>query len=245
MTDNRIRLSKRMTELGLCSRREADEFIELGWVKVDGKVVDVLGSRVGPEQTVTLERLGQQVQAERVTIIVNKPVDVVSDAPPARKNAAINLIAPERHYAEDPSQVTFLKKHLNHLAPVGRLDTEASGLLVFSQDGRVAKKLIGEEAEFEQEYLVWVESKIEESVLRELGKITMWGDDQLRPFKVNQQSNKQLRFILRESRAGMIGALCEHVELEVSSIRRVRIGRIGLGDLPIGQWRYLGANERF
>ncbi|SMC16855.1 23S rRNA pseudouridine2604 synthase [Andreprevotia lacus DSM 23236] len=248
MTDTRIRLSKRMTELGLCSRREADEFIELGWVRVDGKVVNVLGSRVGPEQVITIEKQGLQAQAERVTILLNKPVGLACDAPPVRKNAAINLIAADTQYAGDADPASlppFLKKHLTNLVPVGRLDNEASGLMVYSQDGRVAKKLVGEEAEFEQEFLVTVEQSIPDDVLRELSRITMWGDDQLRPFKVTQPSSKQLRFLLRESRPHMLSSLCEHVELTVNSIRRLRIGRIGLSDLPVGQWRFLGPNERF
>lgn len=245
MTDT-IRLSKRMTELGLCSRREADEFIEMGLVKVDGVVVDVLGSRVRPEQTIELTRQAVAMQADRVTILLHKPVGFVSGpAEQPGERPSWQLIKPETRAAGDRSGYTFLKKHLNYLAPAGRLDVDSSGLLVLTQDGRIARKLMADEAEFEQEFLVWVEGELSEDVIKQLAHGLELDGEALKPAKVSRQSDKQLRFALRESRKRQIRRMCDLVGLRVTAVKRIRVGRIALGDLEQGQWRYLREDERF
>jgi len=245
MTDS-IRLSKRMTELGLCSRREADEFIEMGLVKVDGVVVNVLGSRVRPEQTIELVRQTGARQADRVTILLHKPEGFISD--PAEMSDACSawqLIKPETRAASDRSGYTFLKKHLNHLTPGSHLDVDSSGLLVLTQDGRIARKLAADEREFEQEFLVWVEDALSEAVVQQLGQALVLDGEPLKPVKVSRQSDHQLRFVLRENRNRQIRRMCELAGLRVTAVTRIRIGRIALGDLKQGQWRYLRENERF
>lgn len=246
MTDtDTIRLSKRMTELGLCSRREADEFIEMGLVKVDGVVVNVLGSRVRPDQTIELSRQAVAMQAERVTILLHKPVGFVCGPAEPGERPAWQLIKPETRAANDRSGYTFLKKHLNYLAPAGRLDVDSSGLLVLTQDGRIARKLIADEGDFEQEFLVWVEGELSEGVVKQLTHGLVLDGEPLKPVKVSRQSDKQLRFALRESRKRQIRRMCELVGLQVTAVKRIRIGRIALGDLEQGQWRYLRPEERF
>ncbi len=151
-----VRLSKRMSELGLCSRREADEWIARGWVRVDGKVIDELGSKVLPHQKVTVERQAAAEQSKRVTILINKPVGYVSGQAEDGYTPAVALIKPENRWSEDSVDTTFHPTQLRSLVPAGRLDIDSVGLLVLTQDGRVAKHLIGENTVVEKEYLVRV-----------------------------------------------------------------------------------------
>jgi 23S rRNA pseudouridine2604 synthase len=229
----------------LCSRREADEFIEMGLVKVDGVVVNVLGSRVRPDQTIELSRQAVAMQAERVTILLHKPVGFVCGPAEPGERPAWQLIKSETRAENDRSGYTFLKKHLNYLAPAGRLDVDSSGLLVLTQDGRIARKLIADEGDFEQEFLVWVEGELSEGVIKQLTHGLILDGEPLKPVKVSRQSDRQLRFALRESRKRQIRRMCELVGLQVTAVKRIRIGRIALGDLALGQWRYLRPEERF
>ena len=162
------RLSKRMSELGLCSRREADEWIENGWVKVDGNVVTTLGARVGRDAKVEVDPAASRHQAEQVTIVLHKPVGYVSGQPEDGHQPAMVLIKPENRWAEDPSPKKFLPGHLRGLAPAGRLDIDSTGLIVFTQDGRVAKRLIGADTDVEKEYLVRVEGTLTEEGMKKL-----------------------------------------------------------------------------
>lgn len=242
--DNTIRLSKRMTELGLCSRREADEFIEQGLVKVDGVVVNVLGSRVRPEQTVTLESGALNVQAERVTILLYKPVGFVSGpAEMQGERPAWLLVKPETRAEQDRSGVMFLKKHQHKLAAAGKLDVDASGLLVLTQDGRVARKLLA--GECEQEYLVWLKTPATAEQLAALGKGVQADGDTLDAARVSRQSDRQLCFVLRQQQRRHIQRMCAAVGLDIERLHRIRIGRVRLGDLQQGQWRYLLESEKF
>src|SRR6185369_14220999 len=155
-TDN-PRLSKRMSELGLCSRREADEWIENGWVTVDGVVVSTLGTRVAPDARIEIDPAARRHQSEQVTILVNKPIGYVSGQAEDGYQPASVLIRPENRWAEDRAPYTFKPSQLRGLAPAGRLDIDSTGLIVFTQDGRVARRLIGRDSEVEKEYLVRVE----------------------------------------------------------------------------------------
>ncbi|KPC53968.1 pseudouridine synthase [Amantichitinum ursilacus] len=240
-----IRLSKRMTELGMCSRREADEYIERGWVKVDGVVVNVLGSRVRPGQTVTLEAPAQAAQAARVTILLNKPVSYVSAQAEKGYKPASVLIVPENHWDGDLSGQRFHPQHLRGLAPAGRLDIDSVGLLVLTQDGRVAKTLIGENSNVEKEYLVRVSGRLSDEGLRLLNHGLELDGEALRPAQVVWQNADQLRFILKEGKKRQIRRMCEMVGLQVVGLKRIRIGNVRLGQLPTGKWRYLASNETF
>src|SRR5262245_9582096 len=147
------RLSKRMGELGLCSRREAETWIVNGWVKVDGKVVDTLGTRVPPTASIEVDKAARDHQGTQVTILLHKPVGYVSGQAEDGYEPAVVLITPENRWAADPSPIQFQREHLRSLVPAGRLDIDSTGLLVLTQDGRVAKQLIGENSSVEKEYL--------------------------------------------------------------------------------------------
>lgn len=239
-----LRLSKRMAELGLCSRREADEYIERGWVKVDGVVVDVLGSRVLPSQVITLERQATEAQARRATILLHKPIGYVSgQAEDGYKPAAVLVNAASQHTADRSGR--FTPAVLRGLAPAGRLDIDSTGLLVLTQDGRIARLLIGENSTIEKEYLVRVEGDLSPEFLARLNHGLVLDGKPLKPARVDWQNRDQLRFVLREGKKRQIRRMCEVVGLRVAGLKRVRIGRVMLGDLPEGKWRFLAAGERF
>ena len=241
----KIRLSKLMSERGLCSRREADAFIERGWVYVDGEQITTLGTRIDPSQTITLNKKAQENQTQRVTILLNKPIGYVSGQPEKGYKPAVALIIKENRFKDDKVPVTFSPVHLRGLAPAGRLDIDSQGLLVLTQDGRIAKQLIGADSETEKEYLVRVQGRLSENGLKLLNHGLELDGDKLKPAQVSWQNQDQLRFILKEGKKRQIRRMCEMVGLKVIGLKRVRIGRIKLGDLPIGQWRYLRDNEKF
>jgi len=234
-----------MSELGLCSRREADEWIENGWVKVDGKVVNTLGVRVNRDAKIEIDAAARRHQGEQVTIILNKPVGYVSGQPEDGHQPAMVLIKPENRWAEDPSHVKFVASHLRGLAPAGRLDIDSTGLIVFTQDGRVAKRLIGHDTDVEKEYLVRVKGKLPQDGLQRLRHGLSLDGVKLKPAQVSWANEDQLRFALREGRKRQIRRMCEMVGLEVVGLKRVRTGGVPLGALPVGQWRYLRKGEKF
>lgn len=238
-------MSKRMSELGLCSRREADGYIERGWVEVDGVKVSELGSKVFPHQKITLNKAAQTSQQSRVTVLLHKPVGYVSgQAEQGYKPAAV-LFTAENRYVGDSSPQQFHPLQTRGLAPAGRLDIDSTGLLVLTQDGRVAKQLIGEDSQVEKEYLVRVEGQLSERGLALLNHGLSLDGAALKPARVSWQNKEQLRFILKEGKKRQIRRMCELVGLKVVGLKRVRIGRVMLGDLPPGQWRYLRDGEGF
>jgi 23S rRNA pseudouridine2604 synthase len=239
------RLSKRMSELGLCSRREADEWIENGWVKVDGKVVDVLGVRVSPSARIEVAEAAATHQSEQVTILLNKPLGYVSGQAEDGYTPASALLKPEHRWAGESAGTPFRPGHLRGLAPAGRLDIDSTGLIVFTQDGRVAKRLVGSHSEVEKEYLVRVEGTLDDAGLKLLQHGLELDGVKLKPARVSWQNEDQLRFVLREGRKRQIRRMCELVGLVVTGLKRVRIGSVSLGPLPVGQWRYLRRDERF
>ncbi|MFM2009080.1 MAG: hypothetical protein RIR02_1030 [Pseudomonadota bacterium] len=244
-----LRLSKRMSELGLCSRREADEWIAKGWVKVDGQIIAELGSKVLPHQKITIERQAQAEQSRRVSVLINKPIGFVSGQAEDGYKPAVTLVRPENRWAEDKLPLQFSAAQLKSLVPAGRLDIDSTGLLILTQDGRIAKTLIGEDTSVEKEYLVRVKytkgAKLPEHELKRLNHGLTLDGKALLPAKVRWQNEDQLCFILREGKKRQIRRMCEMVGLQVLALKRVRIGRVKLGNLPMGQWRYLGADEQF
>lgn len=241
----KIRLSKLMSEQGLCSRREADSYIERGWVLVDGFPVTELGTRILPGQTITLAAAAQHRQQARVTILLHKPVGYVSGQPEKNYQPAVTLVTAGKRYANDRHPLRFSPQHLRGLAPAGRLDIDSTGLLVLTQDGRIAKQLIGENSAVEKEYLVRVSGRLSAEGLARLNHGLELDGEALRPAQVSWQNRDQLRFVLRQGKKRQIRRMCELVGLTVAGLKRVRIGRIMLGDLPVGQWRYLREDEGF
>ncbi len=238
-----------MSELGLASRREADEWIAKGYVRVDDHTVATLGARVLPDQRITIDAKARYQQAQRVTVLVNKPVGIVSGQAEDGYEPAVVLVTPQNQWPEDRSGTRFLREHLKNLVPAGRLDIDSVGLLVLTQDGRVAKQLIGETSEVEKEYLVRVAlpdgERLPEAELARLRHGLELDGEALRPARVEWQNHDQLRFVLTEGKKRQIRRMCEAVGLQVLGLKRVRVGRVMLGDLPPGQWRYLRRDEAF
>lgn len=241
----KIRLSKLMAERGLCSRREADELIAKGWVKVDGEIVDQLGSKVDPSVTIELDPAAQRRLDRLVTILLNKPIGYVSGQPEKGYEPAVRLITPQNQERESTSDPRLDRRHFEGLAPAGRLDIDSQGLLVFTQNGQMAKKLIGENSDVEKEYLVRVEGRLPKEGLKLLNHGLELDGVKLRPAKVEWINEDQLRFVLREGRKRQIRRMCELVGLEVVGLKRVRIGNVKLGRLPEGKWRFLKPDESF
>jgi 23S rRNA pseudouridine2604 synthase len=234
-----------MSELGFCSRREADEWIENGWVKVDGNVISTLGVRVSPHARIEIDKAAAQHQSEQVTIILNKPMGYVSGQAEDGHQPAMVLIKPENRWADDRSPTKFKLGHLRGLAPAGRLDIDSTGLIVFTQDGRVAKQLVGSNSSVEKEYLVRVEGTLTDTGMKQLQHGLELDGVKLKPARVSWQNDDQLRFVLREGRKRQIRRMCELVGLTVTGLKRVRSGSVSLGALPVGQWRYLRREEKF
>ncbi|SET56264.1 ribosomal large subunit pseudouridine synthase F [Nitrosomonas marina] len=241
----KIRLSKLMAEQGLCSRREADNYIERGWVFVDGKRILEVGSKIFPEQKITLHSAARSQQSRLVTILINKPVGYVSGQPESGYRPAIQLIKAETQFHNKGIKKKFKAEHLKNLAPAGRLDIDSQGLLVFTQDGRTARQLIGNESFVDKEYLVRVRGRLSEEQLALLNHGLRLDGRALKPAQVNWQNKDQLRFVLQEGRKRQIRRMCEQVGLQVTGLKRVRIGNVRLGNLPEGRWRYLETDEQF
>ena len=234
-----------MSEQGLCSRREADSYIERGWVLVDGVPVTELGTRIYPTQRITLAKAAQSQQDATVTILLNKPMGYVSGQAEKNYRPAVTLVGAQSRFKGDRSPLRFTPAHLRGLAPAGRLDIDSTGLLVLTQDGRIARQLIGENSGMEKEYLVRVEGHLSREGLARLNFGLSLDGVALKRAEVSWQNRDQLKFVLREGRKRQLRRMCEQVGLTVVGLKRVRIGNVRLGDLPAGQWRYLRADERF
>ncbi|WP_312594272.1 pseudouridine synthase, partial [Comamonas terrigena] len=247
------RINKRMAEMGMCSRREADEWVENGWVKVNG-VVAVMGQLVVPSDRIEIDRAAQDRQEQQVTILLHKPMGYVSGQAEDGHEPAVVLINPQTRWNHDTSKTHFNFSQLKGLAPCGRLDIDSVGLLVLTQDGRVARQIIGEDSTMDKEYLVRVtygdrevdiQSVFPLDQLARLRHGLELDGEPLQPAQVDWQNPEQLRFVLTEGKKRQIRRMCEQVGLHVVGLKRIRIGKVVLGNLPVGQWRYLGANEQF
>jgi 23S rRNA pseudouridine2604 synthase len=252
-----IRLNKRMAELRLCSRREADAWIEQGWVRVNGEVAS-MGQQVTLSDRIAVDKAAEQQQQQQVTILLHKPMGYVSGQAEDGHQPAVTLIQARNHWQGDASRTRFSPAQLRGLAPAGRLDIDSVGLLVLTQDGRVARQLIGEDSDMEKEYLVrvvWQSPRGEvsqnvqavypvEQLARLRHGLSLDGKP-LKPAQVEWQNPEQLRFVLKEGKKRQIRRMCEQVGLKVVGLKRIRMGRVTLGQLPAGQWRYLAPHEKF
>jgi 23S rRNA pseudouridine2604 synthase len=253
LPETTTRLNKRMAELGMCSRREADEWIAHGWVRVNGEVAQ-MGMQVGPEAHIEVDRRARGQQEQQVTILLNKPIGYVSGQAEDGYQPAAALVQARSHWVGDPAKQRFAPAHSRGLAPAGRLDIDSTGLLVLTQDGRIARQLIGEDSDVEKEYLVRVnfgsvaqdvQSAFPPAQLARLRHGLSLDGKALRAAQVDWQNPEQLRFVLKEGRKRQIRRMCELVGLKVVGLKRIRIGGVVLGPLPLGQWRYLAPHERF
>ncbi|MHB1056411.1 MAG: rRNA pseudouridine synthase [Rhodanobacter sp.] len=235
-----VRLAKRVVALTRCSRREAEQYIEGGWVRVDGRVVEEPQFMVG-EQSVELDPDAELAPAEPATLVLHKPAGFdAGDGP----NPAGALVVPATRWPDDPSGVRPLKRHLQRLAAPLSLPVEASGLLVFTQDWRVTRKLTEDMDRIEQEFVVDVEGKLAPNGMALLNHGLRINNYAMPPIKVSWQSEQRLRFAFKLLQPTRIEPMCRAVGLKVLAMKRLRVGRIPLAKLPPGQWRYLAAGER-
>jgi 23S rRNA pseudouridine2604 synthase len=236
--DEPVRLAKRVAAMVPCSRREAELYIEGGWVRVDGVVVEEPQFRVSSGQRVELDAKASTATAEPVTFILHKPAGMPD-------HEALRLLAPSGRAAMDDSGIRPVKRHLVNLKPLMPLPTPASGLAVFSQDGRVIRKLVEDHALIEQELVVEVAGTIAPDGLDRLAHGLAFEGRPLPPAKVSWQNETRLRFALKGIRPEGVPWMCEQVGLRVMSLKRIRLGRLPMAGLPVSQWRYLHPGERF
>lgn len=220
------RVSKLMAQRGLCSRREAEQYMAEGRVRVDGALITEQGTKVSVNSKIILDKNGLQ----KVTIALNKPLGIVSNLPQKNYREAKELITPENRFDQGaPIDVELL-----HV--VGRLDINSKGLLLFSSDGRVAKKIIGPDSEVEKEYIVRFHTQVPEKAINRLRYGLKLDGRPLKRAEVKRVDDKALSITLREGKNRQIRRMCELLGLQISSLKRVRIGNIQLGSLPLGQW---------
>lgn len=244
-----LRLSKLMSERGLCSRREADHLIEQELVEVNGKVVTKLGLKVSPDAKVKILKKGQEQLDRKVTFLIHKPIGYVSSQPEKNYSAAVELITAQNQDTNFLSPLSFSKKMLFGLAPAGRLDIDSRGLLVLTQNGQVAKKLIGPNSCVEKEYFIRVLGELSSQKKGLLENGLSLDEKKLKPafIKIIESNSKESSFYmtLTEGKKRQIRRCCELVKLKVIFLKRIRIGNIRLNSLAEGKWRFLGDNENF
>lgn len=236
-----VRLARRVAELARCSRADAEQYVQGGWVKVDGEVVEEPNRMVSGE-AVEIDTAAELQASEPATVLLHKPpgFDAISGA-----NPAAALVTPATRWSEDASGVRPLQQHLQRLVPLAPLDREASGLVVLSQDGRVRRRLTEDMDAIEQEFIVEVDGTLGPWGLSRLNHGLSYEGRPLPPCKVSWQNEIRLRFAIKAVRDGQLRDMCAQVGLKVVSIRRIRIGRVPLAKMPAGSWRYLPAGEKF
>ena len=236
-----VRLAKRVADLARCSRIEAEQYIKGGWVTVDGRVVEDPAHPVTTD-TVDLDPAAKLEAVEPATILLHKPVGYDTISGP---RAAAALVQPGARWEDDASGERLLERHFHRLTPLVPLDRDASGLMVFTQDGRVWRRLTEDGDEIEQEFVVEVSGDIAPYGLRKLNHGLHYGGRALPPCKVSWQNEIRLRFAIKGAQGGQLRDMCAQVGLDVVAIRRIRIGKVPLAKMPVGAWRYLPVGERF
>jgi 23S rRNA pseudouridine2604 synthase len=236
------RLLKRLAEQLPCSRSEAEQYIVGGWVSVDGNIVEAPGFRVQPQQAVELSAHASLVPLAPVTILLHKPAGLAAVIDVA---AALELIANENKLVDDRSGIRFLQRHRFGLNLTIPLEVMASGLLVLTQDWHVSRKLVEDAGKVETEYVVEVAGTLVPDGLAVLNSGLSFKGSRPASIKVSWQSESRLRFALKGVQPDQINHMCNTVGLKVLSMKRIRVGRVPMASLPVGQWRYLLGYERF
>lgn len=235
-----VRVNKWLAQSGVCSRREAEGLIAEARVTIDGEPVEDVGRKILPGQTLSLDEAGKEALEAKLTVVIHKPVGIVSSQPEGEQVPAVRLLRRANLFVE--AEVYPNSDH--RLAPLGRLDMDSRGLLILSEDGVLAKAVIGPDSELDKEYFVQVRGAVTPEAIRLLRHGLELDERKLRPAKVTEVSPGRLRFVLTEGRNRQIRRMCELVGLEVVDLLRIRIGPLELGDLPEGRWRVLTAAER-
>lgn len=233
-----IRLSKRIIELTQCSRSQAEQYIEGGWVKVDGQVIEKPHFLVSHE-TIEIDPDAHLGPVEPATILLHRPA-----LGPDEPAATDPVLMAEGRSADDRTGIRLVQRHLRHLTPVVLLEPAASGLVVLTQNDSLVQAMHRDGERLEQEFLVEVTGEPGPDALRQLAQ-SLHLDGQNTPrVKVSWQSEQRLRFALKDVRPGELARACAAVDLTVVALRRVRLGRVPLSRLAPGQWRYLDRRER-
>lgn len=232
-----IRLSKRVVELLGCSRREAELYIEGGWVTVAGERVEAPQFKV-TDQPVELLPGARAEEIPPATLLLHKPAGCDIEQ-------ALALLTPDNRWADDSAPIRPVRKHLLRQQPIGQLDSEASGLLVFTQSWGVLRHLTNPHKPLEEEYVAEVRGSADTRQLEHLKRGIRQGPRQLPPCKASWQNEHHLRLALKAAQPGDIRALCQAIGLRLVGLRRIRIGAVNMARLPVGQWRYLKPGERF
>lgn len=234
-----VRVNKWLAQSGVCSRREADELIAAGAVLIDGERVSDAGRKISAGQTLVLNDRAELGLDAQISVVIHKPVGIVSAQPDPGQIPAARLLTSERQAGSGA-----VPSSRASLPPLGRLDQDSRGLLLLSEDGVLAKAIIGPVSEIDKEYVVTVTGKVDRAKIQKLRHGLELDGRQLKPAKVTLDDVQVLRFVLTEGRNRQIRRMCELVGLEVVDLVRVRIGPLLLGDLPEGKWRHLTAAER-
>lgn len=232
-----VRLAKRVADLARCSRAEAEQYIEGGWVRVNGDVIEEPQFMVST-QAVEIDPDARLIPAEPATMLLHKPVDFAFARSPT-------LVTPDNHAQVDPSGWRMHDRHFAHLTPLMPLDDDASGLVVLSQDGRVRRRLTEDSAQIEQEFIVEIQGASGPYTLSKLARGLSYQGRALPACKVSWQNEVRLRFAIKDVRPGQLRDMCRQVGLEVVAIKRIRLGRVPLAKMPAGKWRYLPVSDRF
>ncbi|MGI4849927.1 MAG: rRNA pseudouridine synthase [Janthinobacterium lividum] len=241
-----IRLAKRVAELVPCSRRDAELTIENGAVKVDGVVIEEPGYRIAADQLVEVVPGATAEPSEPVTILFHKPAGIDTGSLAIPDMAAIlPLLTAQTRMAGERSGIRLLKRHFSAVKMTDALETNASGLVVLTEDWRTVRKLVADRERIEQEFLVEVSGQLAPDGLALLNHGLRFSGKPLPSAKVSWQNETRLRFALKAPARGQIEHMCQAVGLSVVSMRRLRIGRMSLATLPPGQWRYLLKYEQF
>ena len=234
------RVNKWLAQSGVCSRREAEALIAQGLVSIDGETVADPGRKILPGQTLVLADRAEQTLGAQMSVLLHKPRGVVSAHPEPGQTPAVRLLTRAALWG-GPAPLPAAD---SKLAPVGRLDMDSRGVLILSEDGVLAKAVIGPQSELEKEYRVFVMGEVTPAKLAKLRHGLELDDRELRPAEVEEIAERRLRFVLKEGRNRQIRRMCELVELKVVDLFRVRVGPIVLGEMPEGRWRPLTAAER-
>jgi len=251
-----IRLAKCVAELKSCSRREAEQYIEGGWVRVAGRVVEEPQFRV-LNQPIEIDPHASLMAPVAVTILLHKPsgydagtgepVDIKGLGKGIRQ--ALSLITAESRATDDRSGIALLKRHLTRQILCVPLESRASGLVVFTQDWRIERKLTEDAGVIEQEFTVEIKGDMPPDAMDRLNHGLNTDGRPLQPVKVSVSStgdvSTRLRFAVKGVHPGLIAYLCDRVGLQILAMKRIRIGRMPLATLAPGQWRFLMPYERF
>lgn len=256
--DTGDRLAKRVAAMVPCSRSEAEQYIEGGWVRVNGTVIEEPQFRV-QSQTIGIDPNASLIDLASITLLLHKPADWIDGTEEslsklnratrrAHFDDARTLLVAANHMPKDPSGIRMLQRHFKALTAAVPLENAASGLIVFTQDWRVERKLTEEMGAMEHEIIVDVQGEVTPQALHLLNR-TLDSDENLPHTKVSINSTtperSKLRFAIKGAHRGLIAHLCERAKLEILDMRRIRLGRVALSDLPVGQWRYLAPHEKF